>query len=491
MLFRTEKTMRRHSFSLLLVATLFASALFAADEWTRFRGPNGSGVAQAKGLPVELGPQKNVEWVVDVPFGRSSPALTRDRIFVTAVDAGKLVTLAYSRADGKQLWRAQLDPRDKAEMHKDTDSATPTPVTDGTNVYALFHEFGFVSYDADGKERWRLPLGPFRNFYGIAASPVLAGSTVLAVFDQAEGSFLIAVNGKDGKELWRAKRPARPEAFTTPVLVPAEGKPRAVVVYGSSWVDAYDVETGKELWTLPGVGSAPVSSPFVVGDTLYVSAPNQTEGGWPDFAGLLKEQDKDGDGKLSRADVAGMWVTEHFGWLDHDNSGEISAEDWKAVGATMINDNFGVYAIRLPKTADAKPEVVWNYRKNIPHLSSPLVYDNVFYMAHDGILTALDAKTGDVLKRDRLGEGASQIYASPVAADGKIYVGTFEGKVVVLAAGGQWTVQQMNDLGEQIWATPAVADGRLYVRTKSKLYSFAAGATPKTGATASVGTTGN
>jgi outer membrane protein assembly factor BamB len=137
----------------------------------------------------------------------------------------------------------------------------------------------------------------------------------------------------------------------------------------------------------------------------------------------------------------------------------------------MVSDHWGAYAVRLP-TGGGKPEILWNYRKNVAHIASPLVHDGVFYMVQDGIVTSLDAKTGELLKRDRLGEGSPKVYASPVAADGKIYIGTLEGTMFVLSATGEWEILASVDLDDEIWASPAIADGRLYVRTRGKLYSF-------------------
>ncbi len=171
----------------VIVALAAHGSPVAAEDWSRFRGPNGAGVSTSRGLPVEFSKAKNVDWVVDVPFGRSSPAFAGDRIFVTATEGGKLVTLGLDRASGKVLWKQALERRETATLYHDNDSATPTPVSDGSNVYVLFHEFGLVSYDGAGRERWRHPLGPFRNFYGLAASPVVAGDRVLLVCDQSIG----------------------------------------------------------------------------------------------------------------------------------------------------------------------------------------------------------------------------------------------------------------------------------------------------------------
>lgn len=450
----------------------------AAEDWARFRGPNGLGVSPSTGLPVEFGPQKNLVWEVSVPFGRSSPAITGDSIFLTAVLDDRLVTLALDRGTGKTRWRREF-PRDRlADLYSSTDSATPSPVSDGASVYAFFHEAGLVSYEAaTGKERWRMPLGPFRNFYGVASSPVLAGDTLLLLCDQAQGSFLLALDKKSGRELWRRNRPARLESYSTPVLYPNATQPQAVIVSGSRWVDAYALASGKSLWTLGGVGSAPISSPVLVGDTLFLNAPNHAENGWPPFAGLVQEHDGDGNGELSKAEVEGTWLQNHFGWLDANADGSISAADWDHIGREVVNDSWGAFAIRL--SAEGQPRILWNTNQSVPQISTPLVYNKVFYMVKGGgVLSSIDAQTGKLLKRERLEGIKAKIYASPVAADGKVYISTMDGEVAVLKAGPEWTVLAINQLGEEIWATPAIVDGHLYVRTKEKLFSFAQQAPP-------------
>ncbi|MCP3960539.1 MAG: PQQ-binding-like beta-propeller repeat protein [bacterium] len=456
-------------FALYLIALV--AAPLAADGWTRFRGPNGSGQASSKNVPVEIGPEKNKSWEAEVPFGRSSPVVTDDHIFLTAADDGKLLTLAIDRASGKELWRRQVERGHDAGLYKDTDSATPSPVTDGSNVYAFFHEAGLVSYDGAGKERWKVKLGPFRNYYGIASSPVLAGDRLFLLCDQAEGSFLLAVDKDTGKEVWRKNRPARLESYSTPILYPDASSPSALVVAGSRWVDAYDPATGDSVWTLGGVGTGPISSPVLAGDTLVINAHDHADDGWPPFAGLAKEHDGDGDGKLARPEVEGSWLFNHFGWLDADGDGSITAGDWEHMEKELVNDNWGVFGIRVP-AAGKQPEILWNYRQNVPYIPSAVIWKDVVYMVKDGIVTSLDLATGKLLERGRLEGAAGKVYASPVVADGKIYIGTLDGKMAVLSAGADWSVIATSDLGEEIWASPAIVDGHLYVRTRGKLYDF-------------------
>lgn len=454
---------------MIAVSAVNATRTTAAD-WSRFRGPNGSGVAHAGPAPVEFGPDKAVDWVTAVPPGRSSPVLTEERIFLTAIDEGALVTLALDRASGEIVWRRSFERDFEADLYHGTDSASSTPVTDGRNVYAFFHEGGLVSYGPDGTERWRRSLGSFRNFYGIAASPVLAGNVLLLVCDQAQGSFLVAVDADSGEELWRRERTGRVESYTTPILLPDAGSPEAVLLLGTRWIDAYDPTTGDLLWTLPGVGVGPVSSPTLDGDMLYVSAPDQASEPLPLFATVLAEHDGDDDGRLSRGELAGTWMEVHFGFLDIDGDGWLTADGWEALGAVMTNDDWGVFGLRL-HGATAPPEIVWNIRQSVPYIPTPLAYDGVLYLVKKGIVSAVDPATGELHKRGRLAKTA-EVNASPIAAGGRIYIATTDGNVAVIEPGPDWQILSLNDLGEAIHATPAVADGHLYVRTSNHLFSF-------------------
>src|SRR5512138_1225080 len=186
-----------------------ALALFVAadSDWSRFRGPNGTGIADTSGLPAEFGPSKNVVWKTAVPAGHSSPVLTATHIFMTGVDGQKLVVFAVDRATGKELWRREVPRRQAGRLENLNGPASPSPVTDGTNVYAFFQEFGLIAFTSAGRELWRLQLGPFNMFYGFGASPILVDGTLILPVDQDTGSYLLGVDARTGKPRYKVDRP--------------------------------------------------------------------------------------------------------------------------------------------------------------------------------------------------------------------------------------------------------------------------------------------
>ena len=198
---------------------------------------------------------------------------------------------------------------------------------------------------------------------------------------------------------------------------------------------------------------------------------NHAGEGWPPYDGIVKEHDKNGDEELTKEEVKEAWLAEHYGWLDHDGSGIITRKDWEDLGRVMTSDNWGAYAIEGVDKKEKRTRR-WNYRKNVSEIASPLVYKDVFYMVEKGVLTTLDAGSGELLKRGRLGEGSPKVYASPIAANGKVYIGTLDGVMHVIKAGGEWDSLAQVDLDDEIWSTPAIADGSLFVRTRGKLFRF-------------------
>jgi outer membrane protein assembly factor BamB len=458
---------------LALVTLIVASC--ANGQWTGFRGPNGSGVDSAAGYPVEFSPSKNVVWKTPVPFGQSSPIVVGGRLFLTASDGDRLLTICLDARTGKELWRREIRRERTQKLFRANDPASPTPAADDSGVFVFFADFGLVSYTAEGKERWRHPLGPFRNFYGMAASPIVAGDLVALVCDQQSGSFVIAVDRNTGLQRWKTERAGATVGWATPMVFrPAKG-PAELIVLGSTRLDSYYLATGEPRWWSPVGSMGALGTPVSSGETLFVVTSSTNEPWMPAFETVLAKYDKDKDGRLSLQEFRDdPDLGEHFGWIDSNGDNFIDAPEWNTARAMGMGE-YGAVAIR-PDNARGQlgPGAIgWRFKKNLPFIPAPLVYRDVYYMVRDGgIVTSLNPATGQLLKQGRTPGALGEYYASPVAADGKLFLASGEGKMTVLKAAAEWEVLAVNDLGEEIRATPALSDGRIYVRTHSSLYCF-------------------
>jgi outer membrane protein assembly factor BamB len=460
---------------LFLLVTSPAADAPDPENWSRFRGPNGSGVSRSTGVPVEFGPDKNVVWKTELPFGHSSPALTRDRIFLTAVRHERLVTICLDRRGGRILWEREA-PRPRVEkLDARNGPAGPTPASDGRNVYVFFADFGLLSYDMDGRERWRVLLGPFNNLYGMGASPVLVDDEVVLTCDQNTDSFVIAVGQHDGRVRWKTPRPEAHSGHSTPILYKPSGGRTQIIIPGSFLLTAYAAATGEKIWWARGLSFELKSTPVVNGDTLYINgfgSPENQPGAQkviPPFEDVVAQY----AGAGGRLLLSGLPNGNARSWIDLDSNGEVSRSEWEYYRAAMASEN-GMLAIRLGGRGDVTDtNLRWKYHKSVPQLPSPLIYANVLYMVNDGgIVTALNPDTGAEIGQGRLKGAIDHYFASPVAADGKVFVLSEQGKVAVLPSGGSLEPIVVNDLHDDIYATPAISDGKIYLRTRGWLYCF-------------------
>ena len=464
---------------LLLTGSVAAQSPSSTNNWLQFRGPNGTGVAEGPTLPSEFGANKNLVWKTVVPFARSSPVVTADRVFLTASEGDKLITLALDRKTGKVLWRRDVARARHTQIFKANDAASPTPVSDGKNVISFFADLGLISYGPDGTERWRLPLGPFSSFYGMGGSPVLAGNTLVLVADQRANSFILAVNARNGKVLWKKDR-TNFEGFSTPVVYTPKNAPAQLLVLGSNTLDAYSLDKGERLWWVTKVGAYPKGVPALRGDMVYVNGEGADEPFLPPYEETLKKHDKDNDQRIQyeemKSEPEGQ---EHFGWIDANSDGYVDRAEYDFIRASISASGHGITAVRLGGIGGSgdltATNVAWRLKKSYPNIPSPLVYRDVMYlMKEGGIVTSVNPATGEVLKMGRTPEALEDYSASPVAGDGKIFMVSGSCKVTVLKAGAQWEVLATNDLDEECWATPAIAGNNLFIRTRNTLYSFAA-----------------
>ena len=467
--------------SLGWILPLLGAALALASDWPQFRGPNASGVSEEPNPPIEFGPNRNVVWKTALPPGNSSPTVTGDKIFLTAVENEKLFTFALRRDTGQILWRREAPrPRKHVIERPASGPVSATPTTDGRNVYVFFADFGLLGYGPDGNELWRMPLGPFNNPFGHGSSPILSGDTLLMNIDQDTGSFLLAVDKDTGRVLWRTERPFAQRGYTTPVLYqPREGGLQ-VMVAGSYRLSGYDLKTGKEIWWIRRLPWQVKPTPIVADHVVYFitfsaeSDPGEQEI-VPPFAEALAKFDLNRDGKLSKAEVPDPRTKARFEeYIDLDDSGYLEEHDWERLQDRRQGES-GTRAYRLGGVGDlTESNFLWKNARSLPNVPSPLFYRGVLYtLKEGGILTSFDAKTGAIIKQARIQGALGDYYTSPIAAGGKIFTVSEEGKAAVIEAGANWNLIRVNDLGDGCRATPAIVDGKMYVRTFSALYSFA------------------
>jgi outer membrane protein assembly factor BamB len=471
----------------VLAVLLSATTLNAApNDWSRFRGPNGTGVSDTTGLPSEFTPTTNVIWKAALPEGHSSPVLTRTHVFVTGVEADRLWVVALDRASGRELWRREVPRASKGRLERPNGPASPSPVTDGERVYAFFQDFGFIAFSADGKEQWRLPLGPFNIFYGFGASPVLVDGLLILPVDQDSGSYLLAVDARSGTVRYKVDRPGVISGYSTPTVYQPGNGPAQVIIPESFQLSAYSVADGRRIWWVRGLACEMKSVVSLDGDTLYVNGwgfPQNQPGqqvATVAFEEGLARYDKNKDGRVGGDEVTGdtpmdRMLSPKYGFpaFDLDRSGALDAKEWD-VFRSMLGAENGLLAIRLGGKGDMTSTAVkWKYQRPVPQVPSTLLYGGALFMVNDsGILISFNPSTGDVIKQGRLKGAIDKYFASPIGADGKVFLASQDGTVSVVSARGDWEILAVNPMGDEVFATPAIADSRIYVRTKSTLYCF-------------------
>jgi len=451
-------------------AVLLACVAAQAESWNRFRGPNGSGVSADKGFPVVFGKGKNMAWRAAGRPGKSSPVLTRTRVFLTGADDGKLYTQCFDRARGKLLWeRFETQPRQE-RGNRLNHAAALSPVTDGENVYAFFKDYGLVSYDGAGKMRWKAPLGPWTVSMGLGGSPVLAGDTVVMLADQLENSFIAGFSARNGEMKWKTPR-EEGEGWATPLLF-GDG---LLLTVSRGLFGAHGVKRGERAATLSGISPAIVASPVLVDGTLYYFGYGNEEP--PPFSSRLERLDKNKDGKLQPEEYGDDAFLRSMAKYNGNRDMIVDREEWDERQQGILGHN-GVMAIRVEmEGGKLRARELWRTPKALNSvIPSPLVLEGIVYVVRNGgILLTLAAASGRIIEERRITGALGGYSSSPVAAEGKIYFANEDGKVAVVKAGREWEVLAVNELDEAIHATPALSGGQVYLRTSEGLYRFEEG----------------
>jgi outer membrane protein assembly factor BamB len=469
--------------SVLLVAitALPAMAQTGTSPWNRFRGPNGTGIAEGS-YPAEVGPEQAVIWKRAFPEGHSSPVFSAELMILTAVEDGHLYTYAIDRDSGETVWRAQAPRPRRTKFHGKNGPAAASAAVDADTVAVFFDEYGMLAYDHDGKERWRMPLGPFFNIYGMGASPIIVDDTVVLPCDDGKASYVIGVDKHTGAVRYKVDRPDAVSGHCTPVIYRPEGQAPQFILPGSFLLDAYDAKTGDRIWWIRGLPSEMKSVPVLLGDTLWIhgyGSPQNNKGRQIElqkFTDAVTEMDKDGDGMIAREELTDRRISRYYMFLDLDKSGALDASEWRISRQTFASVNAAM-AVRVGGAGDMTAEsVLWRYYRSIPQLPSPLIAGGVYYLLSDqgGLMTTIRADTGEFLEKGRVGEAGDAYFTAPVCGDGKVYLLSESGLLTVLAVGGGLEPIHSVDFGEPCFATPALVDGKVWIRTHSHLYCFGA-----------------
>ncbi len=415
---------RRYAFVLILLMTFSISPPMLADadeSWTRFRGPNGSGISSATTVPVTW-TDADYNWQIDLPGrGASSPVIWGDKIFITSADDQKLERRLYccSTKDGHILWEQGAKfPKDKKHAHNTY--ATSTPAVDAERVYVVWQTFEsskMIAYDHEGRQQWEFDLGPFASKHGGGSSPIVE-SGVIAFNNNQEGiSFVVGIDAASGKEKWRVPREKVRASYSTPcVFKDASGNASFIFTSWKHGFTGIDAQTGKVLWE-------------------------------------TKVFDPD-DGEEKRA------IGSPF-FLDGQVYGTCGFTNGKKLLIALRPGSI---------TSEGVPEMAFRVDKNVNHMPTAIAYKGRVYAWNDtGIVSCVAADTGKVLWAKR---AAGAYSSSPICVNGKLYCLSEDGEAVVLATGDTFEELGRTKLPEGSFSTPAVADGVLYIRTHSKLLSI-------------------
>ena len=460
----------------LILLLVLGSLATAAERVSYFRSDNGVVESKAK-LPTDLESAANVIWRRALPPGNSSPCIYGDRIFVTTHDGDELATVGLDAKTGRILWRHPCPGSEIEPFHTVGSPASCTPACDGENVYSFFGSYGLVCHGMQGQLKWSRKLGPYQDEFGCSSSPILVGDKIILNQDHDINSHIIAINKETGATAWKIDRPDATRSYSTPIVW-KDGDQTQIIVAGALQLTAYDLKDGKRLWWVNGLARIVNPTPVISDGLIYMAS--WTPGGdeterisMGPFADAANQWDKNNDGKIAKSELPEGPVLVRFFRIDLDQDGKLDAKEWAKQAGVFERAQNALLAIKPGGKGDVTDtNVVWTYRRGLPNCPSPLVYGGIVYiLKNGGILTSLDAKTGDVLKQGRV-SGRGNYYSSPVAGDGKIYVASERGVVTVIKSGRDWKIVGEHNFQERIMGTPVIANGQLILRTDDAMYCF-------------------
>jgi outer membrane protein assembly factor BamB len=451
-----------------------------SDHPAYFRADHGLG-GDGHRLPGDFGDGARLVWRRALEPGNSTPCVTSELIFVTTYnDAAKeLCSVAIERLGGAVKWRRVVPTSTIEPFHPVGSPASATPAWNGRQLFVFFGSYGLLSYDAEGQLLWEKRMGPFQDEFGAASSPVLVDGLVVLNEDHDLDSFLIAADQQTGRTVWRTAREGFTRSYSTPIVYQV-GDHRELVVAGALQLAAYDITTGRKRWWVNGLSRIVDSTPTVADGSIFVAT--WTPGGDPGerismepFADAARNYDRNGDGAIDRSELpAAGPVSDRFFRIDLNQNQKLDQNEWERHARVFELAHNVAMRIQPQGEGDITDRSVrWVFQRGLPTVPSSVVYKGILYMVKDsGIVTGVDAETGQLLKQGRAA-GRGNYYASLVAGDDKVYLCSEGGVVTVLQAGPDWQVLSSHDFGERIMATPVIDSGRIYLRTDKALYCFA------------------
>ena len=391
----------------LLSLLAITATVRGSENWTRFRGENGSGISSLRGIPETWTPD-DFAWNVELAGeGHSCPIVWNDRLFVTsAIEEGRVRYVhCLDSATGVERWRQAIGMSASAK-HQKSSWASSTPTTDGQKVFATFaddEDYLVSAYDMDGVLLWRKNIGPYFSQHGLGASPIVFEDMVIVPNDQDGASAIYAFDKETGRTLWSTLRPIAVTSYATPILYQPEGGDAQLICSSeAAGISALDAYTGRHLWSTDPLPARSVSSPVLFGGAIL-----QTCGGG-------------GQGKE-------------------------------------------LLAVRPPNGTESSPSQAFKRERVLPYVPTPIFFEGHLYLWNDnGVVSCANAETGENIWTERIGGNYS---GSPICVDGKIYILDEAGEAVVIAASPEYRLLGKSPVGEGSHSTPAVAQGAMYLRT--------------------------
>lgn len=506
--------MKSFIFSLMILSGLFISStnLLAQSStdamfWSQFRGNNGSGIAdETANPPVEFGEDKNLLWKIDLPVGSSSPVVWENKLYLTAFaeDKNMLQTICLNRINGEILWHDSISPEEFEKPHAISNPAQATIAADADGIYVYFASSGLRCFSHDGQVKWNYPIPvPEKVLYGSPASPVIMDDKVIIKLDYGnkEQRSLLALDKHTGNILWKSLIQENTPfvnheypGYSTPVRFQDQ-----VILHRCGGVASFSLADGSPVWWFQLMTNG-IGTPIIYNDVIYINAwmemsEKERRGkyfSYSNFENVLKDFDQNGDSLIelnelpkdmmifTRPDITDIENTQWaigslFKGMDKDKNGSINNTEWTETHKFMsvFVQDFGLLAVPAGLKGELTfDDILWMQLEKTPEVPSPLACGDCIYMVKDGgWVTCMDAKTGKVHFQEKLGAPGACI-ASPVMANGKIYLASYNGIIKVIEASKKPLVISETKLEGKILATPAIVENNLYIRTSEHLYAF-------------------